>query len=61
MCSSDLLLKIERLSKGYHILVFGAYVVEKYEILYHKDDVQFSNKYTVSSCLDNFFFYPEDI
>lgn len=43
------------------LFVFGAYVIEKYEILYHEDDVQFSNKCTVSSCLDNFFFYPEDI
>ena len=43
------------------LFIFGAYVIEKYDPMYHKDDVQFSNKYTVSSCLDNFFFYPEDI
>ena len=55
------LLKTERLSKGYHFLVFGAYVIEKYELLHHKDDVQFSNKCTVSSCQCNFVFYPEDI
>ena len=43
------------------LFIFGAYVVEKDELLYHKDDVQFNNKCTVSSFLDNFFFYPEDI
>ena len=43
------------------LFILGAYVIEKYDPMYHKDDVQFSNKYTVSSCLDNFFFYPEDI
>jgi len=57
-----ILLKIKRLSKGYQKYhVFRSYVIEKYELPYHKDDVQFNNKYTVSSCQCNFFFYPEDI
>ena len=43
------------------LFIFGAYVIEKYDLMYHKDDVQLNNKYTVSSFLDNFFFYPEDI
>ena len=43
------------------LFIFGTYVIEKYELLYHIDDVQFSNKCTVSSCQYNFVFYPEDI
>ena len=36
------------LSKGYQFLVFGAYVIEKYEILYHKSDVQFLRASAIS-------------
>ena len=43
------------------LFIFGAYVIEKYDLMYHKNDVQFNNKYTVSSCQCNFFFYLEDI
>ena len=32
------------------LFILGAYVIEKYELLYHKDDVQFSNKRTATSC-----------
>ena len=30
------------------LFIFGAYVIEKYEILYHKDDVQFLRASAIS-------------